>query len=197
MSDQAKGKLIIISGPSGAGKSTIVKKLITSCPLPLKLSISATTRPQRGDDRPGENYIFLSDEEFQSKVQNDEFLEYVEVFGRGHWYGTLKAQVSTSLDQGDWLILEIDVEGAQKVKTSFPDSVSIFIHPGNLDELEKRLRGRATDDDDAIARRLEVASQEMEVSVVYDHVVVNRTIEQTVQDICDLLTQLSDQSVIN
>ena len=121
----------------------------------------------------------------------------MEVFGRGHWYGTLKEQVSTSLDRGDWLILEIDVEGAQKVKSSFPDAISVFIHPGSLEELERRLRGRATDDDQAIARRLEVASQELEVSVVYDHIVVNRSVEQTVREICDLLVQSSDQSVTN
>jgi guanylate kinase len=190
-----RGKLVIISGPSGAGKSTVVKQLIEQCTVPLKLSISATTRPVRGDDKPGKNYIFLSDDEFQQKVKQGEFLEYVEVFGRGHWYGTLSEQVSTGLDAGYWIILEIDVEGAQKAKKHYPDAVSIFIHPGSLDELERRLRGRGTEQEEAIARRLEVASHEMEAAVVYDHTVVNQTIEQTVEDICQLLVQSSDSKI--
>ena len=189
------GKLVVISGPSGAGKSTVVSKLIEDCPLPLKLSISATTRPVRGDDKPGKNYIFLSDEDFREKVENGEFLEYVEVFGRGHWYGTLREQVSTGLIAGNWIILEIDVEGAQKAKQSYPDAISVFIHPGSLEELERRLRGRGTEQEDAIARRLEVASHELEAAVLYDHVVVNQTIEQTVEDICQLLIQSSDSTI--
>lgn len=193
--NQQPGKLIVISGPSGAGKSTVVARLIDECPLPLRLSISATTRPVRGDDQPGKNYIFLSDEEFQEKVKQGEFLEYVEVFGRGHWYGTLRDQVSSGLEAGYWIILEIDVEGAQKAKQSYPDAISVFIHPGSLEELERRLRGRGTEKEDAITRRLEVASHELEAAVVYDHIVVNSTVDQTVQDVCQLLVQGFDSAI--
>ncbi len=193
--NQQRGKLIVISGPSGAGKSTVVSRLINECPLPLKLSVSATTRPTRGDDEPGKNYIFLSDEEFQQKVKQGEFLECVEVFGRGHWYGTLREQVSTGLNAGNWIILEIDVEGAQKAKNAYPEAISIFIHPGSLEELERRLRGRGTEREEAIARRLEVASHELEAAVLYDHIVVNGTIEQTVDDVCELLIQASDTKI--
>ena len=193
--NQQPGKLIVISGPSGAGKSTVVSRLINECPLPLELSVSATTRPARGDDEPGKNYIFLSDKEFQEKVKQGEFLEYVEVFGRGHWYGTLREQVSSGLDAGNWIILEIDVEGAQKAKQAYSESISIFIHPGSLEELERRLRGRGTEHEDAIARRLEVASHELEAAVLYDHIVVNSTIEQTVEDVCQLLIQASDTKI--
>lgn len=194
MTDQ-QGKLIIISGPSGVGKSTVVSRLVEECPLPLQLSVSATTRPIRADDRPGENYIFLSHAEFQKKIENGEFLEYVEVFGRGHWYGTLREQVSTGLNRGNWIILEIDVEGAATIKRSHPDSISIFIHPGSLEELEKRLRGRATEDESDLARRLEVASHELEAAVVYDHIVTNHCVDQTVADICQLLVKETDTPI--
>lgn len=142
MADTKTGRLVVLSGPSGVGKSTVVARLIESCPLPLKLSVSATTRPIRGDDQPGKNYFFLSDEEFQKRVKNDEFLEYTEVFGKGHWYGTLREPVTTALKNGEWFILEIDVEGAEKVKKSYSQALSIFLHPGSLEELERRLRGR-------------------------------------------------------
>ena len=188
MSDAEPGRLIIISGPSGVGKSTVVSRLISECQLPLKLSVSATTRPVRGDDKPGKNYIFLSDEEFKEKIERGEFLEFVEVFGRGHWYGTLREQVATGLNQGKWIILEIDVEGAHKVKQSYADAISIFIHPGSKEELERRLRGRGTEDETALARRLEVASHEMDAAETYDHIVVNSTVDQTVLDVCQLLT---------
>ena len=196
MADQL-GKLIIISGPSGAGKSTVVSRLICECPLPLKLSISATTRPIRSDDKPGENYIFLEEQQFKAKIEANEFLEYVEVFGRGHWYGTLREQVSTGLQRGNWIILEIDVEGAAKVKQNYPDAVSIFIHPGSIHELERRLRNRATEDEAALQRRLEVAAHEMEAAVVYDHVITNSKVENTVTEICRLLIKLSDTAIEN
>lgn len=191
------GRLVVISGPSGAGKSTVVSQLIESCPLPLKLSISATTRPIRADDRPGENYIFLTDDQFQAKIDEEAFLECVEVFGRGHWYGTLKEQVSTGLQQGNWIILEIDVEGFHKVRKLHPDAVSVFIHPGSLDELERRLRGRSTDDEQTIARRLEVARGELEASSAYEHIVINNSIEQTVEEICQLLLKTSESAAGN
>jgi len=106
------GKLIIISGPSGSGKSTIVAKLLETCPLPLELSVSATTRPPRPGEVHGKHYWFLSPEEFQEKRVRGEFLECKEVFGRGFWYGTLKEAVSSGLSGGKWVILEIDVQGA-------------------------------------------------------------------------------------
>ncbi len=191
------GKLVIISGPSGVGKSTVVARLIAECPLPLKLSISATTRPIRCGDKPGENYIFISNREFQQRIKNGDFLEYVEVFGRGFWYGTLRAPVIAGLEVGDWMILEIDVEGAQKIRETRPDTLSIFIHPGSLNELERRLRGRLTESNHEIERRLEVASHELEAAVVYDHVVINKSVERTARTICDLLVDNSGVRVSN
>lgn len=181
------GKLIIISGPSGVGKSTVVKQLIQQCALPLELSVSATTRPRRADDKAGVNYHFLADEEFQRRAANGEFLEYVEVFGRGYWYGTLKDQVSTGLNSGKWIILEIDIEGTAKVLKLYPDALTIFIHPGNLEQLQRRLEKRGTETPDSLARRLEVAKQELAAASNYQNIVINKTVEQAVKSICQLL----------
>lgn len=195
MSHENPGKLVIISGPSGVGKSTVVSKLIESCSLPLELSISATTRPIRDDDRPGENYIFLGEDEFKQRVEKNEFLEYVEVFGIGHWYGTLRQQVAEGLEAGKWIVLEIDVEGAAKVMRNHTDVVSIFIHPGSIEELERRLRGRGTNDEESIAKRLAVAKDELDASSIYEDIVQNKTVDQTVHDICEILKKSADQAV--
>ena len=182
-----RGKLVIISGPSGVGKSTIVKQLLEQCELPLELSISATTRPPRADDQPGVNYHFMTAEEFRERVVNEEFLEYVEVFGRGYWYGTLKEQVSTGLNRGKWIILEIDIAGAAKVLQTHPEALTIFIHPGNLSELQRRLEKRGTETPESLARRLEVAQQELSAASNYQNIVTNNTVDQAVTSICQLL----------
>lgn len=181
------GQLVIISGPSGVGKTTVLKRLYQACRQPLIPSISATTRPQRPGEVDGQSYHFLSDEEFQQRRQQGEFLECVEVFGRGHWYGTLRAPVEQALQQGNWVVLEIDVEGAERVLREFPSAITIFIHPGSLAELEQRLRGRGTEDEAALARRLEVAQRELAAADQYRHLVINQTVDQTVHDICQLL----------
>jgi len=184
-----RGKLIIISGPSGAGKSTVVRELLSNCPLPLELSVSATTRPPRPGEQNGREYWFLSPEEFQLRRKNGAFLECKEVFGRGYWYGTLAESVSAGLNVGKWVILEIDVQGALAVLDHHPEAITIFVHPGSMHELEKRLRHRGTESDSAIARRLEVASEEMALKDRYRHEIINHEIPQAVQSLCDLLTQ--------
>jgi guanylate kinase len=189
VSDKAFQKLIIISGPSGVGKTTVLKRLLKRCQLPLRLSVSATTRPPRPNEIDGVSYHFISDEEFQTRRKNNEFLECMEVFGRGHWYGTLKEPVYTSLNQGKWVILEIDVQGAERVWEQHPEAISIFIHPGSAAELERRLRKRGTESETALNRRLEVAKHELDASEKYKHVVINQTVEQTVNDICRILRQ--------
>ena len=123
------GKLIIISGPSGAGKSSVVKRLIAESSLPLTLSISATTRPPRLGEVDGREYHFLAPEEFALRRKRGEFLECKEVFGRGTWYGTLLESVSTGLNLGKWVILEIDVQGALAVLGEFPQAITVFVHP--------------------------------------------------------------------
>ncbi|MFM8261770.1 MAG: guanylate kinase [Pirellula sp.] len=183
------GKLIIISGPSGSGKSTIVAQLIETCPLPLELSVSATTRPPRPGEIHGKHYWFLSPEEFQAKRTQGEFLECKEVFGRGFWYGTLKNAVSSGLSAGKWIILEIDVQGALAVLDYDPKVITIFIDPGSMEQLERRLRDRGTDTAEAIERRLQVAREEMKLKHHYRHSVTNHQLDDAVSQICRLLCQ--------
>tara|TARA_B100000686_G_scaffold164695_1_gene172345 strand:+ start:1978 stop:2565 length:588 start_codon:yes stop_codon:yes gene_type:complete len=181
------GQLVIISGPSGAGKSTVLRILLSVCPLPLDLSISATTRPPRPAEVDGVDYHFLTADEFDSKLSNGEFLEHKEVFGRGHYYGTLRETVTTGLNTGRYVILEIDVAGAMSVLEHIPNAITIFIHPGTQQELENRLRGRETDSEESIIRRLEVAKSEMGLMNRYQHIIVNEQPETAAETICQIL----------
>lgn len=187
------GHLVILSGPSGAGKSTVVRELIRLCPLPLTLSVSATTRPPRPGEVDGLDYHFISHAEFARRRQADEFLECKEVFGRGDWYGTLRSVVDEGLRAGKWVILEIDVQGALNVFEQGLNPISIFVHPGSPEELERRLRRRGTDTEQSIARRLRVAADEMTYINRYDYVVINQEVSETVNEICQLLKQSVSQ----
>ena len=192
MNSPSTGKLVIISGPSGVGKSTVVRKLLSSCELPLELSVSATTRLPRNNEVDGVHYHFISTEEFFEKRQNHEFLEFAEVFGVGDWYGTLESPVLERLDQGRYVVLEIDVAGALMVLEKHPNADSIFIHPGDLTELEKRLRGRKTETEEQIQRRIAVAAKELEMAHHYQHIVKNEEIQATANQICGLLKQTGE-----
>ncbi len=194
MSTGQPGRLVIISGPSGAGKSTIVRGLMEECPLPFDLSVSATTRPPRFGEIDGVDYHFLSEAEFQTRRARGDFLECCQVFGR-NWYGTLRQTVSTGLEQGKWLILEIDVEGGRQVMAAFPQAESIFIHPGSEAELERRLRGRETESEIDIQRRLEVAQRELSAASEYRLVVVNDDLSTTIHTVCQYLRQRESHHV--
>lgn len=183
------GKLIVISGPSGAGKSTVVRALLADCPLPLMLSISATTRKPRPDEVDGVAYHFLSPAEFEQQRERGEFLECKEVFGRGDWYGTLQAPVAAGLAAGKWVLLEIDVQGALSVLERHPEAITIFIHSGSLEELERRLRQRNTETEVALQRRLEVARRELACIHQYRHHVINRDVSHAVREVCDILSR--------
>ena len=189
------GKLVIISGPSGSGKSTVVRRLLAESELPLVLSISATTRPPRVGEENGREYFFMTDDEFQARRRSGEFLECKEVFGRGYWYGTLRNTVSTGLDQGKWVLLEIDVQGALAVLQDYPQAITIFVHPGSVAELEKRLRNRGTESQESIQRRLDVAAEELALRHHYTHEVINEEIQTTVQQLCKLLVQYQGEKV--
>lgn len=188
------GRLIVISGPSGVGKTTVLARLMSTCPMPLLESVSATTRPRREGETEGKSYYYLSDEQFQKHRQQNDFLECVEVFGRGHWYGTLHRPVTTGLENGNWVILEVDVDGAMKVLEFYPDAITIFIHPGSREELERRLRGRGTESEASLQRRLEVAQRELDASSLYQHIVINQSVDQTANDICQILQNAEKQS---
>lgn len=182
-----RGKLVIISGPSGAGKSSVVRALLEICPLPLALSVSATTRPPRRGERDGVDYHFLTQEDFRRRRSQGEFLECKEVYGRGDWYGTLKSTVSAALQEGKWLVLPIDVEGAAAVLEQYPEAITIFLHAGSLEELERRLRQRGTESEASLQSRLAVARRELAMADRYRHQVVNHTISLAAREICDVL----------
>ncbi len=168
--------LLIVSGPSGSGKSTLVQKILE---LPGTMpSISCTTRARRATEASGKCYDFLSEAEFDAMVARGEFLEYARVFGK-HSYGTPKKWLEESRKRGLDLVLEIDVQGAAQVKEKLPESVAIFILPPSRQELERRLRSRAQDSEEEIARRLAKAREEIAAfGKYYDFCVVNEDVER-------------------
>jgi guanylate kinase len=187
MNSSNRGKLVVISGPSGAGKTTLLARLLARLPQ-LKPSVSATTRPPRPGERDGVDYHFLTPQEFERRRAAGEFLECFEVFGRGYWYGTLRSEVSPSLAAGKSVVVEIDVQGTMAVLASHPEALTIFVRPGDAAELERRLRGRGTDSEEAIARRLEVARRELERAGEYQYQVVNDDVDRAVQEIYEILS---------
>ncbi len=188
MNEHSEGKLIIISGPSGAGKSTVVKLLLEECPLPLTTSVSATTRKPRDSEVPDVDYFFVSEARFGELRQSGAFLECKQNFGLQHWYGTLHEQVAAGLNAGKWVILEIDVLGAMEVlEDGRFTPITIFIHPGGMDELEKRLRLRGTETEESLTARLETAAAEMRYMSRYKYEVINQSVPHAVAEICQIL----------
>jgi len=188
------GIIFIISAPSGSGKSTLTNELRRIVPG-LEFSISYTTRPPRGSEQSGREYFFVSREEFERMIREDEFLEYAEVFG--NYYGTARRFLREATARGHDLLLDIDVQGAAQVKQKVPGAVSIFILPPSREELERRLRRRSEADDDLqrklhgegarrfntediIQRRLQTASREIENFSQYDYILVNDRLEQSI-----------------
>ena len=188
-----RGRLIIVSAPSGSGKSTIVQYLMQEHPeFHLAFSISATSRPPRGKEQNGVEYFFLSPEEFRSKIEAGEFLEYEEVY-TDRFYGTLKAQVERQLEEGQNVVFDVDVKGGCNIKQFYGDrALSIFIQPPSVDELRRRLEHRATDDAEQIEQRIAKAEEEMSYAPRFDKILVNDDLEtakaEAVQLLSDFLT---------
>jgi guanylate kinase len=180
--------VLIVSGPSGSGKSTLVQKILE---LPGTMpSVSCTTRPRRATEASGKCYDFVTEAQFEAMVARDEFLEYARVFGK-HSYGTPRKWLDQSRSRGLDLVLEIDVQGAAQVKEKLPESVAIFILPPSREELERRLRGRAQDSDDEIARRLAKARDEIRaLSKYYDFCVVNENVDRAGHEAQAIVTAL-------
>jgi guanylate kinase len=175
-----RGRLFVFAAPSGAGKTSLVRALMER-DRSLQFSISYTTRARRPTERNGVDYHFVSREEFEAMVARGEFLEHARVFD--NYYGTARSQVESSLAAGHDLILEIDWQGAQQIRRAMPECVSIFILPPSRAELERRLRGRGTDPEEVIQRRLRDAAADMTHWQEFDYVVVNEDFESAVADL--------------
>lgn len=178
-----RGKLVVVSGPSGSGKSTVTKLVKDRLNIPL--SISATTRKPRNGEIDGKDYYFLTKEEFQKKIKNDEFYEFANV--HGNYYGTLKKTVEENLEKGLNVILEIDVQGALIVKEKKKNAVLVFFKTENLEVLENRLRNRKTDSEEVIELRLKNAKKELEYEKKYDYVIVNKNIEESCNELINII----------
>ena len=175
------GKLILFSAPSGSGKSTIINYLMQQG-LGLHFSISATSRPPRGQERNGVEYFFLSPEEFRERIAHNEFLEYVEVY-EGRFYGTLKSQVDAQLSRGEHVVADVDVVGAGRIKAVYGDpALAVFVQPPSVDELRRRLEGRGTDSPEVINDRIARAEYELTFAPQFDVVIVNDRLEQAQAD---------------
>lgn len=172
-------KLVIVSGPAGVGKDTVVAKLL-EMDSSFSLSVSATTRAPRGKEQNGVEYYFFSVDEFLRKTENDEFIEFAK-YG-SNYYGTLKSDVENRISEGKTVILVIEVKGAANIKKMYPGSLSIFVMPPSEEVLESRLRGRQTETEADIKKRLDIAQSEMQERVNYDFIVVNDELEKAVND---------------
>ena len=182
-------RIVVLSGPSGSGKTTVVNRLVNQSEISLVKSISATTRPPRPAEQDGEDYYFLTDEEFRQRLSQDDFIEHAEVFSSGFFYGTLRTELNRAWDQGSWAFLEIDVEGALNVMRQYPDAVTIFLRTPSPEEFERRLRARGTENEETIQKRLATAARELEYADRYRYAVINETngVDQTVDQICEIL----------
>jgi guanylate kinase len=170
--------VFVITGPSGVGKGTLIRLLRERLPE-LALSVSATTRPPRPGETQGEDYWFLSDDEFERRVASGDFVEWAEYSGRR--YGTLREELERHTSGGRPVVLEIEVQGARQVRETLPDAVQIFIRPPSDEDLRDRLIGRGTDDPEQIERRLRVAEEELAAAGEFQHVVVNDRLDEAVE----------------
>lgn len=181
-------QFVVLSGPSGSGKTTIVERLIRESPVKLVKSVSATTRGPRKNERHGEEYYFLTPAEFRERRERGDFLESAEVHGTGNWYGTLKSEVERARSLGGWALLEIDVQGAQQIRENFPQALTLFLRTSSEAEYERRLRGRGTDANDIIERRLANARNELNYASLYKFQIVNDDLETAVRDIIAIIS---------
>ena len=186
----AKGLLVVYTGASGVGKGTIMERLLADNDN-LRLSVSATTRDPRPGEVDGVNYHYVSLDEFNKMIEEDQLLEYASYCG--NMYGTPKAAALELLNQGYDVMLEIEVKGYQQVKRLFPDCVTIFVLPPSLEELERRLRNRGTEPDDVIKERLKTAVEEMEYAPQFDYRVINDDIDRAENEILDIISNIKKE----
>ncbi|TBN03213.1 guanylate kinase [Hyunsoonleella flava] len=180
--EKKQGKLIVFSAPSGSGKTTIVRHLLDIEDLNLEFSISATSRDKRGTEIDGKDYYFLSAKEFKTKIKNNEFLEWEEVY-RDNFYGTLKTEVERIWAEGKNVIFDIDVSGGLRIKRKFPEeTLAVFVKPPSIDELKIRLKKRKTENEDKINMRVAKASAELATAPLFDTIIVNDNLESALKE---------------
>ena len=176
-----KGKLLIFSAPSGSGKTTLLNHVMANIPE-MAFSVSATTRPPRGEEVNGREYYFLTMEDFKQRVEKGEFLEWEEVY-QGTCYGTLKSEVERIWNKGGVIVFDVDVNGGRNIKRYFgADALSIFVLPPSMEVLEQRLRSRGTDSEEAIVKRLARSAEELKQAPQFDVTIVNDDLQRAVQE---------------
>ncbi len=180
---KGKGLLVVISGPAGTGKGTVVNELVKDDNIVV--SVSATTRSPREGEKDGVHYHFITREQFKQMIDNDDLLEYAQYCG--NFYGSPKKMAEEKMKEGKDVILEIEVQGCEKIKKKNPDCVSIFIMPPSMEELERRLRKRGTETEEVILKRMERAKEEVALAKNYDYIVVNGPLEECVADVMSVI----------
>ncbi len=185
--ENSKGILFIVSAPSGTGKTTIVKRILREFPT-IVFSVSATTRKKRENEKDGIDYFFLTEDEFKSKIDGNEFAEWEKFYD--YYYGTFRKSIDENLNNGRDVLLEIDVKGAIKIKEGYPGSVLIFILPPSFDELVNRLKNRRTEDETDLQKRIERAELELRLKEKFDYFINNDKIEKAVLDIKCLIENI-------
>jgi guanylate kinase len=180
-----RGLLAVVCGPSGVGKGTILK-LVKERDEKLRFSVSATTRKPRDGEIEGQNYFYISVDEFKEMIKNDELIEWVEYCG--NYYGTPKKYIEDSIKDGYNIILELEVEGAANIKNKYPDSLSVFIVPPSYNDLKRRIEGRGTENIEVIKKRLDRAKEEVKFINKFDYVIVNDNIENTANNLNNILS---------
>lgn len=184
---EGNGKLIVFSAPSGSGKTTLVQHLLKQEDLNLGFSISATSRAPRGEEKHGEQYYFMTFDEFKQHIKNDDFLEWEEVY-RDNFYGTLKSEVDRIWAMGKSVIFDIDVVGGLRIKKKYPnETLAVFVKPPSVDELKRRLKDRQTENEEKINMRIAKASIELATAPQFDYVIENNDLETALQEAHDLV----------
>ena len=181
---KGKGMLVVLSGPSGSGKDTVLEKLKES-DFSFDKTISATTRAMRDGEKDGVDYYFIDKNTFEEKIKNQEFLEYTVY--NDNYYGTPRSEVERHIDKGGCILLKIEVEGAGNIRKAMPESLSIFIIPPSMEELERRLRGRGTETEESFKKRFEAAKDELSRANEYDYVVINDDVDLCAKQISQIL----------
>ena len=186
--DEGAPLLVVISGPSGVGKDAVLERMKSS-DVTYHFAVTATARPMRDNEVDGVDYLFVSRDEFQGMIRNDELLEWAEVYG--NFYGVPKSQVRDALARGQDVILKIDVQGGENIRRLVPDALYVFLAPPDMAELERRLTQRRTESPETLSVRLQTAAKEMEEAGKYDHIVVNRTgrMDEAVEEINSIISQ--------